>query len=101
MTWEVRVYWKPAAGVTCPHFTTYAAVNENEAIDVVVSVMDGCRHPHALVKAVRGEIRSAGGTWRTVATSPGYGPGPSPDPGPDPGPGPGPGAGSRRFGTAP
>jgi hypothetical protein len=69
MTWEVRVRWEPEAGVTCPGFTFYAAANEDEAIDTAVSVLDGCRHPRALVKAVHAEIRSAGGAWRAVAAS--------------------------------
>jgi hypothetical protein len=72
MTWEVRVHWKPAAGVTCPELTTYAVADENEAIDSAVSVLDGCRHPRALVKAVHAEIRSASGAWRTVAASHSY-----------------------------
>lgn len=74
MTWEVRVHWKPAGGVTCPAFTTYVVSGESCAVDEAVSVLDGCRHPKALVKAVSAEVRRAGdpGPWRAVSAGPRY-----------------------------
>lgn len=68
MSWEVRVWWTPAEGATCPEHTTYPAADENQAIDEAVSVADGARHPWLPVKARRVEIRCAGGEWRPVAT---------------------------------
>ncbi len=66
--WEVRVWWEPSAGVTCPKFTVHAAWSESAAVDEAVSVLDGNRHHRALVKAVAAEIRRAGdgGSWRRV-----------------------------------
>jgi hypothetical protein len=64
-SWVLRVHWRPAPGVTCPEYTTYPAESETCAIDDAVSILDGTRHPRALVKAVRAEIRRTGdpGPW--------------------------------------
>lgn len=70
--WEVRVFWRPAPGATCPEFTTYAVDGESQAVDAAVSVLDGCCHRWALVKAAAAQIRHAQdlGPWRPV-TGPG------------------------------
>ena len=66
--WEVRVFWRPVPEVTCPRVTTHVAHSEDQAIDMAVSVLDGCCHPWALVKASAAQIRRANddGPWRTV-----------------------------------
>jgi hypothetical protein len=66
--WDVRVHWKAEPGATCLPYTLHAVTGEAQAIDAAVSVMDGCRHRWAPVRATVAEIRRAGdtGSWRRV-----------------------------------
>lgn len=66
--WEVRVRWAAGPGVTAPEFTVHSVADDNAALDAAVSVIDGCRHPWALVKATGAQIRPEGGEWRAVAS---------------------------------
>lgn len=72
--WDVRVFWQPASGVTCPEFTTYVVRGESQAIDAAVSVLMSCSHRWALVKASGAQIRRTGdlGRWRPVAVTRSY-----------------------------
>lgn len=70
--WEIRVTWEGIPGFECPRWTNYEVQAERAAIDRAVSIMDGCRHPDAPVKAMKAEIRiiKGGGPWRVVAAGP-------------------------------
>lgn len=72
--WSVRVFWKPAPGVSCPEYTTFIVKGETQAIDSAVLALDGCRHRWAPVKAAAAQVRRAGdsGAWRAVTVSRSY-----------------------------
>ena len=66
--WDVRVHWTADPGATCLPYTVHIVNNETQAVDAAVSVMDGCRHRWAPVRAALAEIRRTGdtGRWRRV-----------------------------------
>jgi hypothetical protein len=76
--WEVRITWAvrevqpgaPMPGVSTPKWSHLDVMGESAALDRAVSILDGCRHPDAPVRAVRAEIRrtKAGDAWRTIGT---------------------------------
>jgi hypothetical protein len=76
--WEVRVTWavrevapgEPMPGVECVKWSHIDVMGESAALDRAVSILDGCKHPDAPVRAVRAEIRRtrAGDEWRTIGT---------------------------------
>jgi hypothetical protein len=67
-SWDVRVFWRPVSGVTCPEYTTYVVNGESQAIDAAVSVLTSCSHRWALVTASAAQVRRSGdgGPWVAV-----------------------------------